>query len=325
MNAKTELTGRIMALVYDEIRPDTQRVIDVLKDYQVEYSSGLEEMEFSRIVAHFIGAKRAEGFSDRSADNYRLYLDLFGGFTNKMAKDITTNDIRDFLAYLSETRHLKTISIQTVINILRSFFSWLVMEEVITKNPMNKIRNYQIDKKDSRHALTTEELERLRDACQTYREKALLEFMVSSGCRVSELTSIQADRVDFVHRSVDVIGKGSKPRTLYFSVRAMLMIQEYLKERKGGTALFSGIRKPYGDLSNAAIQRIVKLLGQRARLSKQVHPHILRHTFATQLVNSGCDIVVIQQLLGHTNVNTTQIYAELSKSSVRRAYDQYIA
>lgn len=325
MNAKTELTGCIMALVYDEIKPDTQRVIDLLKDYQVEYSTGMEDIEFNRLVNHFIGAKRSEGFSDRSEENYRLYINIFSNYVNKEARDITTNDIRDFLMYLSETRHLKIVSVQMVINVLRSFFSWLMLEEIIPKNPMGKIKNFRIDKKNARHALTTEELERIRDACRTYREKAMLEFFISSGCRISEVAALNADQLDFTHRSVEVIGKGNKPRTVYFSVRAVLMIKAYLDERKGGTSLFAGVRQPYNALGTAAIQRVIKQLGQRAGLTKRVHPHILRHTFASNLVNAGCDIVIIQQLLGHTNLDTTQIYAEISHAGVRRAYDQYLA
>lgn len=122
MNAKQELAGRVMMLVHDEIKPDTQRVLDILSDYRIEHSTGIEDMDFMRQVNHFLGAKKSEGIADKTAHNYRLYLTMFSSYINKQAGEVTTNDIRDFITYLSEVRNNKNSSIQTVINTLRSFF-----------------------------------------------------------------------------------------------------------------------------------------------------------------------------------------------------------
>ena len=170
-----------------------------------------------------------------------------------------------------------------------------------------------------------DELERLRDACKGYREKALVEFLVSTGCRLSEVAQLRAADLDLVGRTVKVTGKGDKDRVVYFSVRARLMIQEYFVARKGGDGLFCSSKSPYEPLKPRAIQRLIRAVSERAGLDRRVHPHLLRHTFATHALNSGMDVTVIQRLLGHEDVSTTQIYAELNDETVKHQYNKYVA
>ena len=250
---------------------------------------------------------------------------MFAARVNKSAAKVTTDDIRGYISYLDETRHLKDTSLQTHINSLRAFFGWLHTEERIKKNPMSKIKSLKLDKKGARQALTVEELERLRDACKTYREKALIEFLVSTGCRLSEVAQLRAADLNLADRSVQVTGKGDKDRVVYFSVRARLMIEEYMVSRKGGDGLFVSSKSPYDPLKPRAIQRIVHSLSERAGLEGRVHPHLLRHTFATHALNGGMDVTVIQRLLGHEDIATTQIYAELNEEGVRHQYNKYVA
>lgn len=325
MNAKQELAARIMMLAYDEVRPDTQRVLDLLTDYRIDHTLGIEEMDFMRQVNHFLGAKKSEGMSKGSTYAYRRHLDVFYNHLNKSASEITTNDIRDYITYLAEVRGNKIATIQSALSILRSFFTWMHNEELIPRNPTTRIKSFRINKKDSRHPLTNEQLEMLRNACVTYREKALVEFLYSSGCRVSEAEQIDVNNIDFEQRSVSIIGKGSKRRTIYFSIRARLMIRNYLLDRKGGTALFCCTRRPYARMGTRSIQKLIGQLGERANIPKRVHPHVLRHTLATDLLSAGMDITIIQQILGHSSVGTTEIYAEISQDNVKREYEKYVA
>ena len=170
---------------------------------------------------------------------------------------------------------------------------------------MSKIKSLKLDKKGARQALTVEELERLRDACEGYREKALVEFLVSSGCRLSEVAQLSASDLNLTDRSVQVTGKGDKDRSVYFSVRARLMLQEYIRERKGGEGLFCSCKSPYQPLKQRAIQRIIHNISERAGLAARVHPHLLRHTFATHALTSGVDAKTLSGILGHTNASFT--------------------
>lgn len=325
MNAKTELAKRLSETFSGGTPVTAEALAAILKDYSITKESDEQRSDLNRRIKYYLGAKRIDGLSDKTLGNYRCNLEMFAARVNKSAAKVTTDDIRGYISYLDETRHLKDTSLQTHINTLRAFFGWLHVEEKIKKNPMAKIKSLKLDKKGARQALTVEELERLRDACVTYREKALIEFLVSSGCRLSEVAQLRAADLNLADRSVQVTGKGDKDRVVYFSVRARLMIEEYMMQRKGGDGLFVSSKSPYEPLKPRAIQRIVHSLSERAGLEGRVHPHLLRHTFATHALNGGMDVTVIQRLLGHEDIATTQIYAELNEEGVRHQYNKYVA
>ena len=325
MNAKTELAKRLSETFSGGMPVTAEALAAILKGYNITRESDETRSDLHRRIKYYLGAKKIDGLSERTLKNYKANLESFAAKVEKSAAKITTDDIRGYIAYLDETRHLKETSLQTHINTLRAFFGWLTVEEKIKKNPMAKIKSLKLDKKGARQALTVEELERLRDACRGYREKALVEFLVSSGCRLSEVAQLRAADLNLADRSVQVTGKGDKDRVVYFSVRARLMIEEYMMQRKGGDGLFVSNKSPYEPLKPRAIQRIVRSLSERAGLEGRVHPHLLRHTFATHALNGGMDVTVIQRLLGHEDIATTQIYAELNEEGVRHQYNKYVA
>ena len=321
MSAKLELLERLC-----EVLPGArEQVAAILEGYHVTREAKAERNNLQKRITAFLTAKRIDGLSPKTLKNYREMLTAFQRQVDKAVNKITTDDIRAYIGYLSEERGLKDSSIQTHINTLRSFFSWLDMEDIIKKNPMRKIKSLKIDRMKARRPLTPEELERLRDGCQGYREKALVEFLVSTGCRLSEVAGIRVDQIDWQARRVTVTGKGSKQREVYFSVRAKLMLQEYLASRRGGTALFASSRAPYGPMSPRAIEKALRRIGERAGEARRIHPHLMRHTFATNALHGGMDITVIQHLLGHTDPKTTLIYAELRPDAIRYAYEKVIA
>ena len=325
MTARHELAKRLISMVSagEPITMDTLN--EILKGYTILREADEERSDLKKRISYYLGAKRIDGLSPRTLANYKYTLDMFSERVNKSVSKITADDIRGYISYLSEARGLRETSLQTHISVLRAFFSWLLMEERIKKNPMLKIRSLKLDKKNARQALSVEELERLRDACKGYREKALVEFLVSTGCRLSEVAQLNVADLDFNNRSVTVTGKGNKERPVYFSIRARLMLQEYIKERKGGEGLFVSSKTPYLPLKPRAIQRIIHGLSVRAGLDARVHPHLLRHTFATHALNSGMDVTAIQQLLGHENISTTQIYAAMNEDVIRHQYNKYVA
>lgn len=325
MNARTELSKRLTAMVSGDSPVTEADINEVLKGYTILKESEEERRDLQKRIWQYLGAKRIDGLSQRTLTNYKYHLEMFMDRTKKPVSRITTDDIRSYITYLSETRGLKETSLQSHINTLRAFFGWLILEEKIKKNPMLKIHSLKIDKKGARQALTSEELERLRDACEGYRDKALVEFLVSTGCRLAEVAGLNYSDLNFAERSVTVHGKGDKDRVVYFSVRARLMLQEYKRERKGGTGLFVGSKAPYGPLKPRAIQRIIHAISERAGLAGRVHPHLLRHTFATQALNAGMDVTAIQKLLGHEDIATTQIYAEMHDDVVKHQYNKYVA
>lgn len=325
MNARNELAKRLVAMVSEETTANAETINGILKDYTILREAEDEKSDLNKRIVYYLGAKRIDGLSPRTLNNYKYTLEMFAQRMNKSVSKITTDDIRAYITYLSEARNLKETSLQTHINTLRAFFGWLHTEEKIKKNPMLKIHSLKLDKKNARQALSAEELERLRDACKGYREKALVEFLVSSGCRLSEVAQLSVEDLNFNDRTVIVTGKGDKSRLVFFSVRARLMLQEYIKLRKGGTGLFVSSKTPYLPLKQRAIQRIIHAISERAGLAARVHPHLLRHTFATLALNSGMDVTVIQRLLGHEDIATTQIYATMNEDVIKHQYNKYVA
>lgn len=300
-------------------------LLKIFDHYQIVLVQTEPTMNIQLWINRFLAAKKTDGLSPRTLLSYKQRLELFMRHIELDVDRIMTNDIRDYLSYLTETRHLKETTLATEINILRSFFTWLQTEEVISKNPMLRIRSPKINKKRLRRAFSVEEIEHIRNACESARDKALFEFFYSSGCRLSEIASINTQDINFFERSVVVTGKGDKERTIYFSTRAKIFLQEYLHNRKGNdNALFTSARMPYARLKTRAIQKSIKKMGLAAKIESCAYPHRLRHAFATHAFNSGMAMETIQVLLGHEDLNTTQIYATYSSNAVRNEYHRLI-
>lgn len=320
MTAKIDLIAKLTALM-----PECAReIIKIMREYDVQTAQVYDHSNLPRRVEAFLAAKRIDGCRPKTIKGYRERLKMFMTQCSKPVQAITTDDLREYLAYLVDERHLMDNSVQAHINTLRSFFSWLVDEDNIRKSPMRKIKSLKIDKLRSRHPLTAEQLELVRDGCRGYKEKALVEFLVSSGCRVSEVAGLRVDDIDWRDRKCKVIGKGNKERTVYFSVRAKLMLQLYIAERRGGEALFASSRAPYEPLTDRGIEKMISKLGKRIGMERPLYPHLMRHTFASHALNCGMELTIIQHLLGHSDPKTTLIYAEIDPIRVQYEYNRMI-
>jgi len=268
----------------------------------------------------YLAVKRLDGLSPKTLYNYKLILERFYLYFVKPINTITTNDIRMYLLVLQRDGNLKQTSMGTIICSLRSFFNWLFREEIIVSNPMARVVTPKTEKR-LRHALTQEELEILRQACVTNREKAILEFLVSTGCRLSEVVQVNLEDIDWGEKSLKVIGKGNKERKVYFSVKSKALLQVYINGRKDDNiALFVTSKGITNRLSSRSIEREIKIIAKRTGNLKSIYPHLFRHTFATHKLNLGMSLPVLQRLLGHEEPSTTQIYAELNESNVVYEY-----
>ncbi|WP_269465573.1 site-specific tyrosine recombinase/integron integrase [Rummeliibacillus stabekisii] len=269
----------------------------------------------------FLSSKKLEGLSQVTLDSYKIELRIFSEHVKKRTDDITTSDVR---VYLGKFEHLKLSSISRKLSVLKSFFSWLTAEEFILRDPTAKIKPPKKEKRLPK-ALTIEELEMLREFCKTNRQRAFLEVMYATGCRLSEIHNLNKSDINYQAMSCRVIGKGNKEREVYFSHKAMYHLKKYLTTRTDDCeALFITERKPCRRLSNRGIQREIGKIAEQAGLEKPVHPHVLRHTFATLTLNNGADIVAIQALLGHEDPSTTQIYAQLTEEKKHEQHKKYL-
>lgn len=292
---------------------------EVLSNYDIcTKEKSLVQSDLPEKATMYLTVKKLDGLSKKTLYNYKLHLEKFYEYVLKPVNFITTTDIRIYLAQISKDKKQSTLS--TEISILKSFFGWMHDEEIIEKNPMKKIKQPKVSKR-LRNALTIEEIELLRDVCKTTRQRALLETLYATACRLDEIVKLNKDDISFNTMSARVVGKGDKERIVYLSSKSKIYLEKYFHERiDSNEALFVTSRKPFKRLGGRSIQREINNLGKLARIEKSIHPHILRHSFATHALQSGMTLDTIQRILGHTDPSTTQIYSELNDSTVQQEY-----
>lgn len=270
----------------------------------------------------YLASKKIDGLSLISLKNYNMHLQRFARNVHKNVIDVTANDIRIYLAQFAQTG-VQDTTVAFESDVLRGFFSWLEDEEYIGKSPMRKIKPMKVSKR-LREALSKEEFEILRQGATTPRQKALLEFLYSTGCRLDETVNVDKADIDWQRMQLRVIGKGDKERMVYINATAKVHLRKYLMSRLDDCpALFVSERRPYSRIGRRAVEREIDKIMQQSGLQKNVYPHLIRHTAATHWLNSGMDLTIIQKILGHDNPQTTMIYAKLSDAETEHAYRKY--
>jgi site-specific recombinase XerD len=206
---------------------------------------------------------------------------------------------------------------------LSSFFTWLENENYVVRSPLRKIHKIKADKK-IKETISDEGLERLRNACENQRDRAMLEILISTGMRVSELIGLDRADINFTERECVVFGKGSKERTVYLDARAKIHIQLYLESRDDDNpALFVELLKPHDRLGIAGTEIRMRELGKKAGVAK-IHPHKFRRTMATIAIDKGMPIEQVQRLLGHEKIDTTLMYAMVNQANVKNSHRKYL-
>lgn len=296
------------------------RLEELFGNYRIERKQDVDVAEdMSEKVDMFIDAMRIEGLSELTLEGYQRDLSLFDKFVNKATVQVTTADVRKYLA-ANKDNAMSTIGKK--LTILKSFFGWLVKEELLLRDPTARIKNPKIPKRLPK-GLSIEELEKIRENCLSLRQRALVEFMYSTGCRLAEVASIKRSDVDYQNMSVNVIGKGDKERTVFLSFKCLYHLKKYLNNRDDESEyLFVTVRRPYRKMGHRAIQREITKLNKVVKLSHDITPHVLRHTLANNLLNNGADLADVQAILGHEDPSTTLIYSQVSEERKKRAFEK---
>ncbi|EEP53953.1 site-specific tyrosine recombinase/integron integrase [Clostridium butyricum] len=293
-----------------------------LYNYEVMSSEkSLVTSDLKEKILLYLQVKKLENYSKATLNNYMYTLRNFSNFIVKPVSNISKNDIRYFMAINYE--NLKPSTVNNKLACIKAFFEWLEQEEIIPKNPARYLQGTRLPK-HLRHSLTIEELEKIRLSCKDVRERALIEFLFATGCRISEVVKANISDLDLSNNLLRVIGKGDKERTVFFNDKTKLHIKNYIDTRKDeNEALFIASKFPYKRIGKRGLELIISRIGERADIGKSVYPHLLRHTMATLGLQSGADITTIQHLLGHTTPSTTQIYAETSLDNLKHEYKQH--
>ena len=287
----------------------------------VQNPQDLEENSY--FLASFIAAKRVEGCSEKTLEYYKATIEKLLALLGKRVKDITTDDLRGYLAGYQQNNSSSKVTIDNIRRIFSSFFSWLEDEDYIVKSPVRRIHKVKTAKV-IKETFTDEQLEVLRDNCDNIRNRVLVEMLASTGIRVGELVGLNRADINFNERSCVVLGKGEREREVYFDARTKLHLSEYLGDRKDDSpALFVSCRSPHDRLTICGVERALRELGKETEIAK-VHPHRFRRTLATMAIDKGMPSEQVQKLLGHVKIDTTMHYAMVNQSNVKNAHRKYI-
>ena len=273
-----------------------------------------------------------KNFSINTYEAYRRNMVDFLAFLNE--KKITSIDkidkytIRDYLSFMHESKKAKTTVAQHLATI-RSFFRYLSREKIVIDNPASDISSPRLEKRLPKF-LTIKEIGKLLNTTnlntpQGQRDRAILELLYASGIRVSELMNIDLEQVFLDTKELRIKGKGGKERMVLMGTPSIIALNRYIAE---GRARLLGNREnhalflSYGG-KRYPVRQVQKMLDRKTEQSgidKKVSPHVLRHTFATHLLDGGADLRVVQELLGHSNLSSTQVYTHVTKAQAKKVY-----
>ena len=351
----------MLALISSGIEDDMikSKLTLILNNYEVQERctevAVVSEDDVAKYIRLFLVNKRVAGRTERTIENYGNTLNRFFREAQKSPLDITSDDIKFYLATKEVRDGVGKVYQKHISRVLSSFYQWMCREEYILKNPMNKVDDIKLPKV-KKEAFTETQVEQLRFAIgDDLRVMCMFEMLLSTWCRVSELAQIKISELSEDRTTVLVHGKGSKDRICYINARAKLCLLGYLSKRQDNNEyLFaesnyrigsSGekaiavrcekakikprewwtekelVGKGHVDKANIEIQ--LRRLGRRAGVEK-VHPHRFRRTGATFALRRGMPIEQVSKLLGHESIETTQIYLDISEQEIEQAHRRYV-
>jgi len=306
--------------------------VDLHKNYKEENKS---------IIEVYLSNKKLEGLSPRTLTYYKDEIYKCVNYCDKHLSDISSQDIREYMSYVQSLNRCSNVTMDSTRRILNTFFNTISNEGYIQVNPMVKIKKIKSAKKVKK-PYTDFEIEKMRDELNSrpgntkhnllfkYRDQALFELLLSSGIRLRECVQLNKEDIDLQNRTFIVLGKGNKERTCYFSVKCQYYLDKLLNfEYTGSTKKYQDVealfisknQKNDYRLGSNSIERRIRELGQRCGV--KAHPHKFRRTFATTLLNKGVPIEQIKELLGHSNIDTTMIYAIVDQDQMKYNHSKY--
>lgn len=330
---REKLKNDLLTLLNDYIHIEQLQQIEIgiekiLSEYEIEkrntdvivYDSNIPET-----VKIYTVSKKIAGLSEKSLYLYNIVLRDFFTTIQKIPEKVTTNDIRLYLYEYQKENGISNRSLDCRRTIICGYFGWMLSEDYIQKNPaaiIQPIKYERIHKK----AMSQIDLEKIRAACITNRDKAVVEMLYSTGCRVTELERLNISDVNFETKEVSLFGKGSKHRTSYLNAKAEVALKTYLSERKDDNiALFVYERSPYNRLKKSGIELIIRKIMKRVDgVTTHVTPHIFRHTTATVALDRGMKLVDVSKMLGHRRIETTMEYITTDSESIKNDHKNYV-
>lgn len=286
------------------------------------------EKEIDKFIEYL---KYQRNYSDFTCNNYKKDLNEYNSFilSNKINyKNMDYNEAKEYVIYLNKKNDAKS-TISRKLSSLRTFYKYLVLNNKVESNPFLLVSSPKKEKRIPKF-INYNNIEEILNVPniktkEGQRERVILEVLYASGVRVSELVNIKLKDIDFSNKNILIFGKGSKERLVSFGDYALEYINLYLKE--GRNLLLDGVKSDYlivgkksEKLTTRRVEQIIDDIIKRTSIKLNITPHMFRHTFATHLLDNGCDLLVVQELLGHASLSSTEIYTHVSNEHLREVY-----
>ena len=275
--------------------------------------------------------KYNKNYSDKTIENYRLDLNNYFNFLNQEHldyQDILYDDLKFLFSYFDKLK-LSSKSIRRHISSIKGFYKFLVMKKIISNNPFIYITLPKKEIKLPRYLTNDELLNIFHDieikTNYDYRDRLILELLYATGIRVSELVNIKLSDINLENDSIKILGKGNKERIVYYNKVVGKILDRYLKIYRDLNVKNSDylILNQKGDkLTTAGVSYIINEIIKKISFNKHITPHMLRHSFATNLLNNGCDLLTVQELLGHSSISTTGVYTHVTLDHIKNVYEK---
>lgn len=277
-----------------------------------------------QLLNDFITSKSYENCSQQTIEQYRRENTKFLNAINKRVENIEKKDIENYLSNYRNEHKISNTTLNNMRRFISAFFNYLEFEDVIKCNPVRKTKPVKEVKK-IKSSFSELQVEKMCESINNDRERAIIETLNTTGVRVSELCNINIK--DIQNGMAVIKGKGNKERTVYFSDKALYHIQKYVDGRNDNNdALFINNKRSngkYNRISKGSVEKIIRDIGKK--LNIKAYPHKFRRTVATRGINKGMPIQEIQTLLGHSKIETTMIYCNISDENIQMSHKKYIA
>ena len=286
----------------------------------------MDKEEFCKIylISEFLNYIRNKNYSENTIISYINDLYYFHEFIKMDFDKVKYDDVRDYLEYLNLKKE-KSTSVSRKISSLKSFYKFLYKNDYIDKKdyPLVKVTYPKKEKKLPKFLYYNDLLEIINESSKDkdgIRDRLIIEMLYATGVRVSELVNIKLNDIDFNNKRIIVCGKGNKERIVYYGDYAEEVLNKYLKThvRKNNNYLF--LNSKGEQITDGGIRYIIDNIMKKLSIKTHVTPHVLRHTFATDMLNNGCDIKIVQELLGHSSLKATEIYTHVTNEHLKEVY-----
>lgn len=310
--------GRVLTV--DNTEEVMKLLSEQLIDYELEKNpSEDEDIEGKELLDAYISAKMVEGRSDKTLARYRYIINNVMKRIDVPMRKVSVFHIRRYLAS-EKGRGISDRTLEGIREVLSAYFGWLQKEGLIASNPIVNLGAIKYQK-IKRVPYSSVDIEKLKENCSKDRDKAIISFLLSTGCRISEVCALNRSDIDFENKECKVLGKGNKERIVFLDDVTAMLLKRYVENRNDEhEALFTG--KGSARLTPGGVRYMLRKVADRAGV-ENTHPHRFRRTLATNLIDHGMPIHEVATLLGHDKIDTTMTYVYIDEKNVKNSFRKY--